>query len=151
MESKSVCPAALVTPESTEGQLQSLRLQVLATFAGIANAVRPWKVARQFGLSRMKQGFGSGILEGRVGLIVPPRRDMHFRDPVLTTKLCQAAFLRDRVAPFLGAMKQMHTNCRLDSTVVDTLLRQASYNYQRWAEDEGESHSGTLSQSDRDK
>ncbi|GIQ81471.1 hypothetical protein KIPB_002431 [Kipferlia bialata] len=132
-EGRSACPAALVAPGASDTQLQILRLHVVATFARIANAARPWKVAKRFGKSCMRQGFGSGTLEREAGMLVPPRRSIE-QDPVMTTRLCQAAFLRDRVAPFLGALHQMNENFLLDNTVVDTLLRQAADNYQRWAD-----------------
>ncbi|GIQ79549.1 hypothetical protein KIPB_000207 [Kipferlia bialata] len=139
-ESQKTCPVALVSPDSALGQFQTLVVQCLAVTSLMGNTARPWEVAKRFGHARMKQGFGSGLLEAAAGCIVPYRRNMMAGSPSVTAQVCQAAYIRDTVGPYLAAIHQMASILPKSVTLRDgrlvlmihALLQQAAQNYRHW-------------------
>ncbi|GIQ82842.1 hypothetical protein KIPB_004056 [Kipferlia bialata] len=131
---ESILPSAIVSPFSEVGIAQRETCYTIAKLARMGNTLRPWEVSQRFGLAKMRQGYGSGVLEAEAGLLVPPRRNMLWGKARLTAQMCQTAFIRDTVGPYLAYMHRANTVAGIECTegVLDTLLRQALENHTRW-------------------
>ncbi|GCA62800.1 hypothetical protein KIPB_005908 [Kipferlia bialata] len=76
-------------------------------FNNSAHTLDALQVSRVFGYNKMRQGYGSGMVEARAGILVPPRRNVMWGTPRLMAKVCQAHFVWDTVGPFIGASISM--------------------------------------------